>query len=54
MKKEIHLDAKASFDSSDIEELTARLKGLFDIKHRKYGFPSQTYVRCFVGSEAVK
>ena len=54
MKKEIHLDAKASFDSSDIEELTARLKGLFDIKDRKYGFPSQTYVRCFVGSEAVK
>ena len=54
MKKETQPDAEASFDSSDTEELAARLKGLFDIRDRKYGFPSQIYEKCFVGNEAVK
>ena len=37
----------------DLEELTTRLKRVLDIQDRKYGFPSKTYPKCFVGSEAV-
>ena len=54
MKEEAMPGAEASLDPGDTEKLAARLKGLFDIKDRKYGFPSQTYKKCFVGSEAVK
>jgi len=53
MTKEEHTDVAASFDDSDLEELTARLKRVIDIQDRKYGFPSKTYPKCFVGSEAV-
>jgi hypothetical protein len=40
MTNEDHADAAASFDDTDLEELTARLKGVLDIRDRKYGFPS--------------
>ena len=50
---EKHNDNEASFDNTDLEELTARLKRVLDIRDRKYGFPSKTYPKCFVGSEAV-
>jgi len=53
MTKEEHMDVEASFDNSDLEDLTARLKRVLDIRDRKYGFPSKTYPKCFVGSEAV-
>ena len=53
MTKEEPMDVQASFYNSDLEELTARLKRVFDIRDRKYGFPSKTYPKCFVGSEAV-
>jgi pyruvate/2-oxoglutarate dehydrogenase complex dihydrolipoamide dehydrogenase (E3) component len=47
------MDAGASFENHDLEELTTRLKGVLDIKDRKYGIPAKTYPKCFVGSEAV-
>ncbi len=53
MTKEEHMDVEASFDNTDLEELTARVKRVLDIRDRKYGFPSKTYPKCFVGSEAV-
>jgi hypothetical protein len=53
MTKEEHMDVEASFDDTDLEELTTRLKRFLDIQDRKYGFPSKTYPKCFVGSEAV-
>jgi hypothetical protein len=53
MTKEENGDAEASFENHDLEELTARLKRVLDIRDRKYGFPSKTYPKCFVGSEAV-
>jgi len=53
MTNEEYMDVEASFDNSDLEDLTARLKRVLDIRDRKYGFPSKTYPKCFVGSEAV-
>ncbi len=53
MKNEKQNDQEASFDNTDLEELTARVKRVLDIRDRKYGFPSKTYPKCFVGSEAV-
>jgi pyruvate/2-oxoglutarate dehydrogenase complex dihydrolipoamide dehydrogenase (E3) component len=53
MSKEKQTDVEASFDNSDLEELSARVKRVLDIRDRKYGFPSKTYPKCFVGSEAV-
>jgi len=53
MTKEEYMEVEASFDNSDLEDLTARLKHVLDIRDRKYGFPSKTYPKCFVGSEAV-
>jgi pyruvate/2-oxoglutarate dehydrogenase complex dihydrolipoamide dehydrogenase (E3) component len=47
------MGVEASFDNKDLEELTVRLKRVLDIRDRKYGFPSKTYRKCFVGSEAV-
>jgi pyruvate/2-oxoglutarate dehydrogenase complex dihydrolipoamide dehydrogenase (E3) component len=54
MTNEENMDVEASFDSTDLEELATRVKGVFDIRDRKYGFPSKTYKACFVGNEAVK
>jgi hypothetical protein len=45
---------RASFESSDLEELTRTVKGAQDIRDRKYGVPPKTYAKCFVGSEAVR
>jgi hypothetical protein len=53
MTKEEHMDVEASFDNTDLEALTERVKRILDIRDRKYGFPSKTYAKCFVGSEAV-
>ena len=53
MTNEEHMDVEASFENTDLEELTACVKRVLDIRDRKYGFPSKTYSRCFVGSEAV-
>ena len=39
MTKEEHKDVAASFDDTDLEELTTRLNGVLDIRDRKYGFP---------------
>ena len=47
------MDAEASFENTDLEELTARVKRILDIRDRKYGFPAKTYPKSFVGSEAV-
>ena len=53
MTQKEHTDLEASFEDTDLEELTTRLKRVLDIRDRKYGFPSKTYPKCFVGSEAV-
>ena len=53
MSNEKQNDKEASFDITDLEELAARVKRVLDIRDRKYGFPSKTYPKCFVGSEAV-
>jgi len=54
MTKEDQKDVEASFDSTDLEELATRVKRVLDIRDRKYGFPPKTYMKCFVGNEAVK
>ncbi len=53
MTTDNHGELKASFDGESLEELTGRIKQLFDVQDRTYGFPSKTYPKCFVGSEAV-
>ena len=53
MTNETQNDKTASFENHDLEELTTRLQQVLDIRDRKYGFPSKTYPKCFVGSEAV-
>ena len=53
MTMEEQADVAASFDDADLEALKTRLKGVLDIRDRKYGFPSKTYPKCFVGREAV-
>ena len=53
MTREKHPDVEASFDYTDLEALTARVRQVLDIRDRKYGFPSKTYPQCFVGREAV-
>jgi len=54
MTTENHMDAEASFDNTDLEELSERVKRVLDIGDRKYGIPPKTYPKCFVGSEAVE
>jgi pyruvate/2-oxoglutarate dehydrogenase complex dihydrolipoamide dehydrogenase (E3) component len=54
MTKQEQKYIEASFDSSDLEELATRMKRVFDIRDRKYGFPPKTYMKCFVGNEAVQ
>ncbi|MGD9332291.1 MAG: FAD-containing oxidoreductase [Desulfobacterales bacterium] len=53
MTTDNHDEIKASFDGESLENLTGRIKQLFDVQDRTYGFPSKTYPKCFVGSEAV-
>jgi pyruvate/2-oxoglutarate dehydrogenase complex dihydrolipoamide dehydrogenase (E3) component len=53
MATETHDELRASFDSTSLENLTRRAKQLFDVQDRTYGFPSKTYPKCFIGSEAV-
>jgi pyruvate/2-oxoglutarate dehydrogenase complex dihydrolipoamide dehydrogenase (E3) component len=54
MTNEKQTDTEASFDNTDLEELSGRVKRVLDIRDRKYGIPPKTYRMCFVGSEAVK
>jgi len=54
MKTKNQIDTEASFDDSDLEKLSERVKGVLDIRDRRYGIPPKTYAMCFVGSEAVE
>ncbi len=54
MIKKEHPGVEASFDNADLEALVIRVKHVLDIRDRQYGFPPKTYVKCFVGNEAVK
>jgi pyruvate/2-oxoglutarate dehydrogenase complex dihydrolipoamide dehydrogenase (E3) component len=45
---------KASFEPADLEDLARKVKGVLDIRDRKYGTPPKTYAKCFVGAEAVR
>ena len=53
MTQEERMDAEASFNESDLEDLTTRLRQSLDIRDRKYGLRKRIYPKCFVGSEAV-
>ncbi len=53
MTQDERMDVEASFEDTDLEALTKRLRRVLDIRDRKYGFPAKTYPKCFVGSEAV-
>ena len=53
MNTEDHDELKASFNDQSLESLTQKIKQLFDIQDRTYGFPSKTFPNCFVGKEAV-
>jgi len=53
MTKEVYLKNEAYFESIDLDQLASRMKGILDIRDRKYGFPPKTYPKCFVGREAV-
>ena len=54
MTNDKHIDTEASFDTSDLEDFSDRVKKVLDIRDRKYGIPPKTYRMCFVGSEAVE
>ena len=54
MTSENQVDAEASFDTTDLDKLSERVKSVLDIRDRKYGIPPKTYPKCFVGNEAVE
>ena len=47
-------ETNASFAADELDDLTTRVRQVVEIKDRKYGFPSRTYPKCFVGAEAVE
>ena len=49
MTNEKHNDKEASFDDTDLEELTTHVKGILDIQDRAYGIPPKKYALCFEG-----
>jgi hypothetical protein len=49
MTNEKHNDKEASFDDTDLEELTTHVKDILDIQDRTYGIPPKKYVMCFEG-----
>jgi|GEM_PF-84553 len=53
MTTDNHEETVASLDGESLEDLSRRVRELFDIQDRAYGFPSKTYPKCFVGSDAV-
>ncbi len=54
MANEEQTELEASLEPSDLEALSARVKGVLDIQDRRHGFPPRKYAKCFVGSEAAK
>jgi len=42
-----------AFAEGELEELTTRLRNLFEVRDREHGFPKKTYPKCFVGKQAV-
>jgi hypothetical protein len=54
MAKKDRNNDEASFDITELEDLTQRVKGVLDIRDREHGFPSKTYEKCFIGNEAVE
>jgi pyruvate/2-oxoglutarate dehydrogenase complex dihydrolipoamide dehydrogenase (E3) component len=53
MTTDNQIDTEASFEDSDLEKLSERIKQVLEIRDRRYGLPPKTYAKCFVGSEAV-
>ncbi|WP_136809276.1 FAD-containing oxidoreductase [Desulfosediminicola flagellatus] len=48
------MDEKVCLTETDLAGLGNVFRANVDIQDRKYGFPSKTYARCFVGEEAVQ
>jgi len=53
MATDKHEETVASLDGESLEDLTRRVRDIFDIQDRTYGIPPKKYKTCFVGSEAV-
>jgi len=53
MTADNHEETAASLDGESLEDLTRRVRELFDRQDRTYGIPPKKYKSCFVGSEAV-
>jgi len=53
MTADNHEEMRARFNGERREDLTRRIKELFDIQDRTYGIPPKKYETCFVGEEAV-
>ncbi len=45
---------EVSLKDEDLEILENTFKEIVELRDRKYGFPPKTYVKCFIGSEAVE
>ena len=53
MEKEPVVAEQASLSDADLDELVRQVKGIFVVQDRTHGFPSRTYPKVFVGTEAV-
>ena len=54
MTQQDHPGDEAQFTQDELDTLAHRTHQLFDIQDRKHGFPPKTYLKCFVGREAVQ
>ena len=54
MTNEQLMESKATIEGRDLDALVSHIRAILDIQDRKHGFPSKTYLKCFVGSEAVQ
>ena len=54
MSNEEQTELEASLEPNQLETLSAKVRGVLDIRDRRHGFPPRKYAKCFVGNEAVK
>jgi len=54
MSNEEQTELEASLEPHQLETLSAKVRGVLDIRDRRHGFPPRKYAKCFVGNEAVK
>ncbi len=54
MKPGNELNDQASLEPHDLEDLSAQVRSLFEVRDRRSGLAPRLYEKCFVGSEAVQ